>query len=158
MVTSSGKYLYSGKTINQCDSVHLLDIQISPSFHDTIITEAVDEYFWEANNELVRDSGVFILSTKTINGCDSIHVLDLRLRKTNKYTWPNIISSNQDGANDHFTIYNIQNLVLIKELLIYDRWGNKKARPGTEYTRTGMGWHMQWYASRAGRVCIYCRT
>jgi gliding motility-associated-like protein len=139
--TTTGKYHFIGKTINQCDSIYTLDIQISPSFHDTLVVDAVDEFIWEVNNQVYLDSGVYILETNTLEGCDSIHILDLRLRKSNKYTWPNIISTNRDNVNDRFTIYNIQNLALIRELDIYDRWGNKVATfADLPPSRPELGW------------------
>jgi len=125
--TSSGRYLQTFTSSHGCDSTYILNLEISPSFLDTIVVEATDAYNWDISNTIYSDSGYYIFHSLTENGCDSIYILDLRLRKSNKYTWPNIISSDRNGQNDAFTIYNIQNLALIRRLSIFDRWGNLMA-------------------------------
>ena len=73
--TQSGTYNFSGQTINGCDSIVVLNLNISPSITENINAEACGSYPW--NGQTFWASGTYIDSLQTASGCDSIVTLDL---------------------------------------------------------------------------------
>lgn len=59
------------------------------------------------------------------NGCAGEARLVLRA-ETNPIVYiPNVFSPNRDGFNDLFTVYGNEDVELVLELQIFDRWGNQ---------------------------------
>lgn len=59
-----------------------------------------------------------------LNGCEaSLNAFIIVSESIDIYA-PNAFSPNNDGINDHFTLYS-NDIVTIDELNIYDRWGAK---------------------------------
>ena len=58
-------------------------------------------------------------------GCSAIDSILLNVIVPRIFYVPNIFSPNNDGVNDYFTISGRHNLINIKSLRIYDRWGNE---------------------------------
>jgi len=59
----------------------------------------------------------------TPEGCTATDKVQLVVNRSRNVYAPNIFSPDGDGNNDRFTIY-AKGVVNIKELRIYDRWGN----------------------------------
>ncbi|MCB0637604.1 MAG: gliding motility-associated C-terminal domain-containing protein, partial [Lewinella sp.] len=57
-------------------------------------------------------------------GCTATATADLIVRTEVNIFFPNALSPNGDGANDHFTIYDGGVVELVEALRIFDRWGN----------------------------------
>lgn len=82
---------------------------------DDCISPIVEEYV----NDLYQ------LTVTDINGCISTLDVHVRVKKLTEVYIPNIFSaSNGDGNNDRFTLYANENVEIINEMYIYDRWGN----------------------------------
>src|SRR5690554_3923879 len=78
--TTSGVYTETLATIEGCDSVVTLDLTISGQAVSTTVTEEVcGSYTWSANNQTYTSSGVYTETLATVEGCDSVVTLDLRM-------------------------------------------------------------------------------
>ncbi len=83
---------------NGCDSTVFLDLIIHQSVESTMIETACDQYTWPVNGQIYEQSGVYTDSLQTVNGCDSVLVLDLTINSSHlsqdsavscfTYTWP----------------------------------------------------------------------
>lgn len=92
--------LYTAKYINRhgCDSIELLELKINPSYHQELQVEACKEYLWEASKSVLKQSGNYLVSLQTVEGCDSVIGLWLLIHEqfentdtviSNKsYKWP----------------------------------------------------------------------
>ncbi|MCQ2329232.1 MAG: IgGFc-binding protein [Paludibacteraceae bacterium] len=82
-INQSGVYFDSLKTVGWgCDSVYELRIDIQPSYFferwDTICDNS-GVYF---QNEFLKDEGDHYFNYRTINGCDSVYCLHLKVNRT----------------------------------------------------------------------------
>ena len=87
----SGTYTYETTTVNGCDSVAILNLELNNSSESTIFVSACDNYLWNGN--VYTESGIYTYSTQTIDGCDSIITLDLTIN------YSNIINENITACN-----------------------------------------------------------
>ena len=72
---------------------------------------------------VVSDTTLILEGTNEF-GCSARDTLFIKVDKTRKVYFPNIISANNDGVNDVFMVYgSIPNVQRIQSLEIYDRWG-----------------------------------
>lgn len=106
-----------------CDSVHRLYLHLDPvyTFYDTVI--AVEEFIWEVNQMRYEQSGTYMMSFETGDGCDSLHYLFLVIRKKGSVWVPNVFSPNQDGVNDRLMVFSSPEIEKIDRFRIFDRWG-----------------------------------
>ena len=104
-----------------------------------IITPSYLEYVWDTTslcrleNFDVRSldqilypfgDNILILTAKDTNNCLVTDTLHVRANSNDEIYYPNIISANHDNLNDIFSFSNEEELTEIKELSIFDRWGN----------------------------------
>jgi gliding motility-associated-like protein len=66
-------------------------------------------------------AGTYPIQLTSSAGCDSLVTLNLDFYKV--FT-PNAFSPNGDGVNDYFSILGEADLVEIKSLQVFDKWGN----------------------------------
>jgi gliding motility-associated-like protein len=69
-------------------------------------------------NQMVTITG------QTANGCLDEDMLQIVVRKLIEVYIPNSFSPNYDGINDIFSIYGNRFVAAVRNLAIYDRWGN----------------------------------
>lgn len=74
-ITQSGTYNFTGQTVNGCDSLVVLNLNITPAITDTINVETCGSFPW--NGQTFWVSGTYIDSLQTASGCDSIITLEL---------------------------------------------------------------------------------
>lgn len=72
----------------------------------------------------VRDNQTVLLTASTADGCNASDALEVRLRPQPEVYIPNSFSPNFDGINDIFSVYGNELVVSVRNLAIYDRWGN----------------------------------
>jgi gliding motility-associated-like protein len=81
---------------------------------------------------IAADTGVFIRRLRTPSGCDSIVIRRVSylappasLDSLARLYVPNVFSPNGDGINDHFVIFTNPIGLTIKQLAIYNHWGQR---------------------------------
>ena len=75
--TTSGDYVYNGKTLAGCDSIVTLHLTINKSYYNEETAKACVSYTW--NGTTYTTSGDYTFNGKTASGCDSIIVLHLTI-------------------------------------------------------------------------------
>jgi len=80
--TTAGTYTASYSTINGCDSIYTLNLNINPTyaFNENHSICNGQTYNWQGNN--YTTAGTYTASYSTINGCDSIYTLNLIVNPT----------------------------------------------------------------------------
>ncbi|NOT36670.1 MAG: PKD domain-containing protein [Saprospiraceae bacterium] len=96
--TQSGAYFLKNTNIKGCDSIHQLNLTIHPSFMKSINEDRCKEYYWSFNNTAYNQSGIYQAGYPTINGCDSVLILNLiihpefersdTIESYSNYLWP----------------------------------------------------------------------
>jgi gliding motility-associated-like protein len=77
-------------------------------------------------NNITKPSESIVYTVKSNNsvGCElSKNIVVSVLKKANIFV-PNIFSPNDDAINENFTLFANESIKLIKNFVIYDRWGN----------------------------------
>jgi gliding motility-associated-like protein len=121
--SQSGNFISNFLTEKSCDSIHHLHLKINSGyvFYDSVFTDK--DYTWPHNNRLYTESSIDQAHFKSVSNCDSIYVLYLIIKRIAKVYVPNVFSPNYDGLNDKFTVYSNDEVKIIDQLRIYDRWG-----------------------------------
>lgn len=129
-------------TINESNSIALeLDAQtelvLGESTNINVLTNAIaDSITWNPTLYLSCgdclnpeaspvESTLYTLTIIDENGCEVEAEIFLRVDKTAQVYVPSGFSPNFDGINDYFMVYGGANVVEIKTLQIFDRWGNE---------------------------------
>ncbi|MBK8956052.1 MAG: gliding motility-associated C-terminal domain-containing protein [Saprospiraceae bacterium] len=120
---AGGDYQLNLQTHQGCDSVINLHLHIDPQYLVVDTVNALDRFFWPVTNRLYEQEGIFESHFQTTNGCDSLHVLILKIRKRGDVFIPNVFTPNGDGVNDRFIVFSTPEIKEIQRLRIYDRWG-----------------------------------
>ena len=120
---SSGDYQLNLQTQHGCDSLIRLHLTIDPQFIVTDSIIAFGRYFWPITNKIYDQAGIYESRFQTVEGCDSLYVLMLQIRKKGDVFIPNVFTPNEDGVNDRFTVFSTPEIKEIQRLRIFDRWG-----------------------------------
>ena len=79
--TTSGDYVYTGKTISGCDSIATLKLTINYSDTAEFTATTCEPYLW--NGKEYAESGTYTYLTQTALGCDSLMILHLTVQCDN---------------------------------------------------------------------------
>lgn len=120
--SKSGVYFYNFSTNNIIDSSYIINLIVNKTYYDTITAEicygeTYNQFGFNENN-----TGIYSISYQSINGCDSILILNLQVCRV---FFPNVVTPNDDNINDVFVINNLleQNIFPENEIFIYNRQG-----------------------------------
>lgn len=103
LITTSGIYLDTILgALDEYDSIHLLNVNVSSSNHLSISQQACDSFAWNGETYLDDTTFVSFVGTNT-NGCDSIITLVLTLNNSTNGIEDLVVC---DSVNWHGTIYN----------------------------------------------------
>lgn len=116
----SGTYFDTLKTVDHCDSIIQLNLQVIPPQIDSISTKIFPGETFQAGAYAFSTAGHHLAHLNSSLGCDSL--LQIKLDFYQVYI-PNAFSPNDDGINDNFTIFGDQDLVMINSIRIFNRWG-----------------------------------
>ncbi len=122
------------------DIIVLDEIKVNYGLDTTLFAEVnlpdsmLKDYYWSPINNVscshcfttsinAKDNETFVFSVTDVYGCKEEAVTRVRVTKTPIITYPNIISVSSFD-NNKFTLYGNEHTVEIKELKIFDRWGN----------------------------------
>lgn len=59
----------------------------------------------------------------SVGGCSASVSVTIQVLQQRPIYAPNVFSPNDDGINDHFTIFGGDEVIQIQQLSIFDRWG-----------------------------------
>ncbi|MEL7119885.1 MAG: gliding motility-associated C-terminal domain-containing protein [Bacteroidota bacterium] len=121
MLTQSGSYIDTFKTINNCDSIVSLNLTVLGALADTVGGFLFRGENFQYENRSFREVGDHVVTLTSSQGCDSLVLLQLEYYNV---FIPNAFSPNRDGVNDRFEIFSQDEDVESIDLIIYDRWGN----------------------------------
>ena len=136
LLTASGRYVDTFTSVDNCDSIVTLNLQVLGTVADTVSARIFAGETYQYEDRSFLDEGEYLVTLTSSQGCDSLVLLVLDYYEV--YI-PNAFSPNQDGINDQFSIYSEAGLIENIDLTIYDRWGATVAT-GTD-----------WDGRRAGR-------
>lgn len=122
LLSETGNYIDTFKTVNNCDSIVSLDLQVLEKTTDTISVKIFEGETCEIGNYSFNNEGDHLARLVSHHGCDSLVYLHLDYYHI---FIPNSFSPNNDGVNDFFKVYGGDDLIGIPTLTIFDRWGNQ---------------------------------
>ncbi len=136
-LTEVGDYEATFLSYQGCDSIVYLKLEEFETITDTIYAKVFegDDYILEG--QIFSEKGTHFLSLVDDAGCN--YSLYLMLEHYDVF-WPNVFSPNNDGNNDYFTIYGGPELINIKELSLYSRWGGKVYQGSNLLPNQDEGW------------------
>ena len=68
------------KSAGDCDSVYLkLNLTVGQRYYDSIVVTECDKYVWAVNGNTYNHSGIYREEMATVDGCDSVCVLNLTI-------------------------------------------------------------------------------
>ncbi len=116
-------------TIYFGDSIKLTPlISISPNEIDSIMWNSLG-YFSCTNclETIVKPfkATLYTIRVFTKDGCILKAEKIVHVKKLINIYVPNVFSPNADGINDHLEVFTDQNVLIINEFLVFDRWGEK---------------------------------
>lgn len=124
-IYDAGVYTFSYKDSTLfIDTVFSVNVMKNFSYSDTIKAQILKGKTYSDNGFSETETGTYTLDFTSINGCDSVIVLDLRVIDLR---FPTVVTANGDGINDVFEIKDLleQNCYTHTHLVIYNRYGQK---------------------------------
>ncbi len=135
VIMNNAEGLFSGLlaglyTVIVSDSVgcetSLIGLEIEDLTDSVITREVVTIYeggsFQLPDGRNTSRPGEYAFLYETVDGCDSLHLLEVLVLKRNVYV-PNVFGPNDNGRNDFFTVYADGSLEIVELFEVYDRWG-----------------------------------
>ncbi|MEE1143022.1 MAG: T9SS type A sorting domain-containing protein [Bacteroidales bacterium] len=78
-VSEAGTYTQSLQSVNGCDSIVTLTLNVNPVFNTSLTATICEGSAYTENGFNVSEAGVYTLNLQTENGCDSIVILNLNV-------------------------------------------------------------------------------
>ncbi len=94
-LTQAGDYFEVFTGVNGCDSAVLLDLIVLPSYDDTLSATICTGETYQLGSQTLDSSGVYRALFNTVDGCDSLVTVDLRVAPTYDLTVDTAICDNQ---------------------------------------------------------------
>jgi hypothetical protein len=121
-VSNSGVFIDTLQTRNLCDSIVETTVRmISDSAVHVHARIFEGETYRVGHRQFRQPVNETVLLTSSL-GCDSTVQLELEYYKV---FIPNALTPNADGVNDGFSVYGSTDLISIKSLVLFNRWGGK---------------------------------
>lgn len=74
------------KSVGDCDSVYLkLNLTVGQRYYDSIVVTECDKYVWAVNGNTYNHSGIYREEMATVDGCDSVCVLNLTINPSYEF-------------------------------------------------------------------------
>ena len=78
-VSEAGTYTQSLQSVNGCDSIVTLTLNVNPVFNTSLTATICEGSAYTENGFNVSEAGVYTLNLQTVNGCDSVVTLNLNV-------------------------------------------------------------------------------
>jgi gliding motility-associated-like protein len=105
-------------------------IQLNPTINGTyatiIWTPATSLSCADCPNPVATpDSTItYFVRVNSKEGCEDMDSITIFVKPSVKIYVPNVFSPNRDGVNDVFNVYTEDNRIVVKQMEIYNRWGD----------------------------------
>jgi gliding motility-associated-like protein len=126
-ISTSGVYTFVLTNILGCDSIVVLNVDISELNQTQLDTLICEEQILEFENQQITEEGSYTFILESQVGCDSIIFLSVKYHDSYDcdpcliYV-PNAFSPNGDGINDFFTPIAVTASPI--HMIVYNRWGD----------------------------------
>ncbi|MCB0839629.1 MAG: gliding motility-associated C-terminal domain-containing protein [Bacteroidetes bacterium] len=120
-LTAPGIYIDTLKTADQCDSILTLNLEVVEGFRTQVEAKIFPGETYQVGGQTFDQEGKYDIMLLSQAGCDSLVLLTLSLYDA---YLPSAFTPNGDGINDIFIVMGGEDLVLIKNLSVFNRWGN----------------------------------
>jgi len=139
ILTESGSYTMTFTTEDNCDSMVSLTLDILPELKETVRAKVFEgETFDGIENQNFDTPGTYEVTLSNRFGCDSLVTLELDFYQV---YFPNVFSPNYiDASNTRFMVAGNDDLVEVKSMSIYDRWGMRVYNGINEFQSDVQGW------------------
>ncbi|MCB0571949.1 MAG: gliding motility-associated C-terminal domain-containing protein [Phaeodactylibacter sp.] len=119
-LSESGVYYDTLKSVDQCDSIVQLDLEVLGEISDTVSARIFEGESYRVGPRQYSRPGEYTAVLPSQYGCDSLVFLIL---DTYRIYIPNAFSPNGDGRNDTFGIFAGPGLQEVLRLRVFNRWG-----------------------------------
>ncbi len=141
--SNEGIELGMDEEINLGDEIDIIPVWYDPNMVNFVWTNNNNVILGEESSLedlLLLESTTFYVYGEDENGCIALDTIDVRVDRNIDIFIPNIFTPNRDGANDFFGLFGNPAVQSIKDLYIYDRWGELVHEDHDQLLRTYRGW------------------
>ena len=125
-VSEAGVYTQNLQTINGCDSVVTLTLTVNPVYSFTIDATINQGETYHGNGFEVSEAGTYTQNLQTINGCDSVIVLNLTVNSSLGDVVANTIEvALYPNPAENYTVLKVQGLKEQTKVALFDVRGRK---------------------------------
>ncbi|MCB0630857.1 MAG: gliding motility-associated C-terminal domain-containing protein [Saprospiraceae bacterium] len=121
-IKREGIYLDTLKTAANCDSIVQLTVVEALNQQNFVNAKIFETEHYRIAQFRFSQPGVYPVHLTSKDGCDSLVTLRLEFYRV---FFPSAFSPNGDGVNDYFNIMGGDDLVEIRSILVFDKWGNQ---------------------------------
>lgn len=134
----SGDYIDTFKTVNNCDSIVPLTLLVQGQQRDSVRGRIFPGEVFRVGSAAFRQAGQHLATLTSSQGCDSLVLLDLSYYQV---FIPTAFSPNGDGINDTFNVLGGADLLEVRQLQVFDRWGGRVYTAGGLSSDDHAGWN-----------------
>ena len=125
-VSQIGVYTQNLQTINGCDSVVTLTLTVNPVYSFTIDATINQGETYHGNGFEVSEAGTYTQNLQTVNGCDSVIVLNLTVNSSLGDVVANTIEvALYPNPAENYTVLKVQGLKEQTKVALFDVRGRK---------------------------------
>ncbi len=125
-VSEAGVYTQNLQTINGCDSTVTLTLTVNPVYNITIDATINQGDVYQENGFEVSEAGVYTQSLQSVNGCDSVIVLNLTVNSSLGDVAANTIEvALYPNPAEDYTVLKVQGLKEQTKVTLFDLRGRK---------------------------------
>ena len=125
-VSEAGVYTQHLQTINGCDSVVTLTLTVNPVYSFTIDATINQGETYQENGFEVSEAGTYTQNLQTVNGCDSVIVLNLTVNSSLGDVVANTIEvALYPNPAENYTVLKVQGLKEQTKVALFDVRGRK---------------------------------
>ena len=125
-VSAAGVYTQNLQTINGCDSIVTLTLTVNPVYSFTIDATINQGETYHGNGFEVSEAGTYTQNLQTVNGCDSVIVLNLTVNSSLGDVVANTIEvALYPNPAENYTVLKVQGLKEQTKVALFDVRGRK---------------------------------